>query len=189
MKVTYKTSLELSNSELKKLYEWVSPITFKEPHLLPRTPEELARSIFSVYAFKGDKVIGFGFVYPSCKDKKMTRSKWIKWRKMKLVEMGTLYVVKEERDDEITDNLINLRLDYIEGKNYFPVTVTKHKAMVKVLKRWALRIEEVDGVYSEIKSLIRDCYCKTAEQKATCNKCPYDERTVWVYLRFILRKY
>jgi GNAT superfamily N-acetyltransferase len=196
MKITYKTSLEFSNSELKKLYELISPITFQEKHLLDRKIEDLAKSIFSVYAFDAGKLIGFGFLYPSRKNRRVKR--WIKWKGMKLVELGTLYVAKEYRKNNLANKpkkndiavkLIDLRLDFAEENNYFPVTVTKHTGMIQILEGKALRIEDVDGEYSEIKSLIRDCYCKTNKQKSVCNKCPYDERIVWVYLRFVLRKY
>ncbi len=193
MDIQYRTSLQLTASELGNYYNYVSPLTFQEDYLLGRTPDELAQSIFSIFAFEENKMVGCGFIYPSCEDEGM--SKWINWRNRKLAELGTLYVVPEKRRSEIGNNalpliygLIDQRLDYVEEKNYFPFTITKHKGMSSILEGKAIKVEEIDGKYSEIKSLVRDCRCRTLEEMRKCLNCPYDDKILWLYLRFILKE-
>lgn len=179
--ITYKNSLEISDSDFERYCQWAHPKTKNHTHLVERTPEELLRSKFAVFAFQEKDIIGCGFVDQN--------PNWTKWRGMGLAELRTLYVLPKYRDIEIIHKIINLRLDFVEEqKNLFPVTLTKHPNLPKIMQGIAVRVEDVNGQFSEIKSIIRECDCKKKEPPF-CEKCPLKARIFWVYSRFIFKQY
>ncbi len=179
MNISYKTftSFAKEDAELRSYLSWWAYQTTQERRMLDRTPEFFYENlVFAVFAFDEEELVGAaGLIYPLDKD-----GGKITWQNKIIIELGSNFVLPKYREMHIAKTFTLIRLDFVQGKDFFPISVTGNIAMQKVFEGIAKPVEDLGEELQSLKGLIRDCNCQENE-KPLCKVCPLADKVVWVF--------
>ena len=183
----FRTADDLSTKEVSRLFAWWSEKTMSkdQPRLMAKSPDELKKSLYSLFVFSSSgEIAGVGGVFP-CFDK--TTSELISVYNRPLAEIGSVYVDIRHRSVGIGTTCVGLRLDYVEENNMTPIMITQDLLMTEaILKKSGIKkINLAD--YAEMKKAIEKmkCHCNGKKKDGEyCDKCPLEVRSLIGFERF-----
>ncbi|MEK7106070.1 MAG: hypothetical protein AAB895_01775 [Patescibacteria group bacterium] len=185
----FKTcSTESDLEKFKDNFPWWSEATQQENRLMPKTPEDLKMSLFTIFVYTEEgELVGAAGLFP-CVDK--LTGEYIYLNDRLLAETGSVFIVFEHREKGNGGTCVGMRLDYCEENNITPFMITQDIVMTdKVLDKSNLKKINLDDYehFTEVCLRIK-CTCRKINESngnfALCDNCHLHKKSRVGFKRF-----